>query len=245
MEDLIRANELPFSVNFVNKIKKNNAIVGVCYNLVICVPIIIIFCIIGAMGYVNSSDYNSYYGNKVSEMYSFADLMATWTSVMAFAFILFSIIGAMKNRKTNKVKVQKSKFFYPMAIISVITMSLPIFMTYFGPIADLFMLFRIPQDSSGYISDILVPRIMSVVVLILFLSLMIIPTLIEDYRLKYFYGSIDKGEIAKLRKMAKATRVTLQQILLESIKNQKRNFLNDEEKKVLGIDSINKHPISL
>lgn len=250
VEDLIRANELPFSTKLVGKIKENRAYVGLTYNLVVSLPIVLIFCIIGGLAYVNSSGYAEYYGSRVAELYSFGDLMATWTSVMAFTFILLSIVGAMKNRKTNHIKVEKSKYFYPMAIASVITMSLPIFMTFFGPIADMFMLFWIPQHDTvetidgvsvtviSYVSDILVPRIMSVVVLLLFMGLMIVPTIIEDYKLKKQYGSIEKGEIAKIEKMAKATGLTLKEKLIESIQVQKRNILNEEEKAILGVNSM-------
>lgn len=237
MEDLIKANEVPLSTKLVNKIKENKAYVGIVYNLVLSVPIIFLFSIIGGLGYVDSSGYGEDYGFGVSKLYSFADLMATWTSVVAFAFILFSIVGAMKNRKHGNIKVEKSKFFYPMAIASVITMSLPIFMTFFGPIADLFMLFHIKPEE-GYISDVLVPRIMSVVVLFLFVSLMIAPTLIEDYKLKKQYGSIEKGEIAKIEKMANVTGVSLKEKLIESIQMQKRKVLNNEEKAILGFESM-------
>lgn len=242
MEDLIKANEVPMSVKLVNKIKEKRADVGIVYNLVLAIPIVFIFCVIGGLGYVDSSGYGEVYGTGVSKLYSFGDLMATWTSVVAFAFILFSIVGAMKNRKTNNIKVEKNKVFYPMAVASVITMSLPIFMTFFGPIADLFMLFHINigNDWNAYVSDILVPRIMSVVVLIIFISLMIVPTLIEDYKLKKQYGSVEKGEIAKIEKMANVTGVSLKEKLIESIQMQKRNILNEEEKAILGVESMEK-----
>ncbi len=222
--DLVRTNEVPFSYKIISNNEKKTKIRCILYDLVLTIPIIILFSIIGGLGYVNSSSYSASYGSGVAQLYSFADLMANWTSVIAFAFIVLSIFGGIKNRKTNKVKVSKNKFFYPMAIISIILMSLPIFMTFFGPIADLFMLFRINPATEGFIQDILIPRIMVIVVLVLFISFMIIPILIEDYLLKKKYGSVEKGEIAKIEKIANIENVSLNQKLIEVIKIQKRNI---------------------
>ena len=147
IEDLIRANEVPYSAKLVNKINDKTPYVGIVYNLVIALPIIIIFCIIGGLGYVNVGGYG--YAESVNKLYSFADLMGTWTALLAFAFILFAIIGALKNRRTNLIKVEKSKFFKPTAMLSILLISLPIFFTFFAPIADLFFLFRIPHNVYG------------------------------------------------------------------------------------------------
>ncbi|MDE5545594.1 MAG: APC family permease, partial [Malacoplasma sp.] len=224
--NLIKINEVPFSDKVIGSSDKKTKINCILYDLVLTIPIIILFSIIGGLGYVNSSGYSDSYGTGVAQLYSFADLMANWTSVIAFAFIVFSIFGGIKNRKTNKVKVSKNKFFYPMAIISMIFMSLPIFMTYFGPIADLFMLFKINPNTSGFVEDILIPRIMVIVVLILFISFMVVPILIEDYLLKKKYGSIEKGEIVKIEKIANLENVSLKEKLIEIIKIEKRNTLN-------------------
>lgn len=238
MEDLIKANEVPFSTKLVNKINDKKAYVGISYNLVLAIPTVIIFCLIGGLGYVDTSDYGSSYGTGSAELYSFADLMATWTSVLAFTFILFAIIGAIKNRKTQKVDVEKSKFFLPMAWCSVITMSLPIFFTFFEPIANFFLLFHIPTTYPDWTTTVLVPRLMLVVALLIFLSLMFIPIFVEDYNMKKKYGSIEKGEIQKIQLMATVTGVELKDALLNQIKNEKRKILNDEEKHILGIEKI-------
>ena len=237
-EDLIKENELPFSVNFVTKITTKKAKVGMLYNIAITLPLMIIFCMVGGLGYVNTSGYSSTYGSGLPELYSFADLMANWTSVISFAFILFSIIGAYKNRKINQVKVQEFKFFKPMAICSIITLLPPIFFTFFGPIADFFMLFLIPNNHPDFLSNCLVPRVMSVVVLLLFLFLMYVPTLFEDYHLKKKYGSIEKGEIAKMEKMSLKTNIPLENLLLAKVLSTKKQNLNDEQKKILLVESL-------
>lgn len=237
--DLVKTNEIPFSSKVIKSSVTKTKINCILYDLVLTIPIIILFSIIGGLGYVNSSGYSDSYGTGVAQLYSFADLMANWTSVIAFAFIVISIFGGIKNRKTNKVKVLKNKFFYPMAIISIILMSLPIFMTYFGPIADLFMLFRIDPTTNVFIQDFLIPRIMVIVVLILFICFMILPIIIEDYLLKKKYGTIEKGEIAKLEKIAIIENISLNEKIIEVIKIQKRNYLNDSEKEILKDVDLN------
>lgn len=244
-EDLIKANELPYSVKLVSKLKDNKATVGAIYSLVTFIPIAIVFCSIGGLAYINSSykpeGYG--YGSGVGELYSFADLMGTWTSVIAFTFILIVIIGAIKNRKTNKIKVTKNKLFLPTAIAATILMALPIFMTFVGPIADCFILFKVVNDKvvndpNEFIVDYLVPRIMMVIVLIIILVLMLIPTILETHLLKTKYGSVQKGEIEKIRQMAIALNVSFEEKLIETIKTQKRNELNELEKQILKVNKL-------
>ena len=238
--DLIRTNEVPFSSKIINKVQGSHSWTCIGYDLLLTIPIIILFSIIGGLGYVNASGYDVDYGTGVQQLYSFADLMANWTSVIAFGFIILSIVGAINNRKTGKIKVSKYKFFYPVAVTSAILMSLPVFITFFGPIADLFMLFRIEIGNqwTEYVSDVLIPRVMLIVVLFLFLSFMVIPIYVEDYLLKKKYGSIEKGEIAKIQDIADAVNVSLKQKLIEIIKIQKRNVLNDEEKQIIQVETM-------
>lgn len=290
VEDLIKANELPWSTKFVNKIRTDGkAIVGILYNLAISLPIILIFCIIGGLAYINKydaggvplatvehlqavlgnrviGDYNGhlqgtkaftklwlenaplyakgnpfiaggeiyyYYGVGSGKLYSFCDLMATWTSVAAFTFILFAIFGALRNRKTNEVKVVKSKIFVPMAICAIITMAAPIFFTFFQPIADLFFLFRIP-NLSGANKNELVSRIMIVVVLILYIGLMFIPTWIEDAMLRRKFGSVEAGEEHKIRAIAEAKGVTAEEEVLEDLKANKKVKMTPWQAAILG-----------
>lgn len=270
VEDLVKANELPFSTRMVGKIKEKWAMVGIIYNLAISLPIIIIFCIIGGIAYIDNyngatfcsiqslenggyvtsqqikdvfekagfvSDNNIIYnyGSGVGKLYTFADLMATWTSVAAFTFILCAIVGALRNRKTGLVKVQKSKIFVPMAICAIITMSLPIFFTFFQPIADMFFLFRIPNLGAGQANhDELISRIMTVVVLFIFIGLMFIPTVIEDLYMIKKFGSVEAGERAKAEAIAKAKGLTLKEEIFEELTISKRVTLNKWEQEALG-----------
>ena len=236
MEDLIRANEVPFSAKLVNKINDKTPFVGIIYNLVISLPIVIVFCIIGGLAYVNAGGYG--YAESVNKLYSFADLMGTWTALLAFSFIMFAIVGALKNRKTNFVKVEKSKFFKPTATLSILLLSLPIFFTFFAPIADLFFLFRIPTSVDNYTNDVLVPRIMTVVVLFIFIGLMVGPELIERMYLKHKYGSVDQGLVAKSKAMANAKGISVEEEILVNLGIERRTQLEEFEKIALGRNSL-------
>ena len=240
-EDLIREGELPYSEKAVAYMKgKNIPWVGIIYNLIISLPIIVIFCIIGGVGYIdnyglqslatfeqmksvwgndannyitaiynhdhslveqigNSSDYQIYYsyGTGMGKLYSFCDVMANWTALFAFLFIVLAIYGGLRNRHKEFVKVEKSKVFVPFAILTIVTMALPIFFTIFEPIANLFFLFWIPTSISGF-GEIVTGRIMIVVVLFLYFALMFGPIVIEDMMNKKKYGSVEKAELTKI-----------------------------------------------
>ena len=241
-EDLIKANELPFSTKFINKLNQHRPRVGIAYSLVITLPIIFIFCTIGGLAYVNSGDYDSVvFGANLTRMYSFGDLMGTWASVGAFTFILLPIFGALRNRRTNDVYVEKTKVLIPSGIGCIIIMVPAIFITYFAPIADVLLLFRIPTTNTpnyNYLIDILIPRIMLVIVLILYIAGSFLPTNIEDYFLTKKYGSIQNGEGAKLEAIAKTTNQPLNTVIFNTLEQTKRWKLNDWEKNVLGRDEL-------
>lgn len=174
VEDLIREKELPFSEKYITKLNENRPVVGIVYLLILSVPTIIIFSIIGGVGYFENGYNNSDYGTGVGTLYSFCDLMSSWTSVIVFGFIGFVIFGGLKNRKTKKNEVQKYKYFVPFALSSLIITMVSLFITCFEPIFNLFLLFRTPP-----VKDIIVPRVMSFVVLCIFIGFMFIPECIE------------------------------------------------------------------
>ncbi len=240
MEDLVLADEVPFSAKFAGKINPKTPWVGIMYNLVISLPIVVIFCIIGGLGYVNAGGYPAEYGEGVAQLYSFADLMGTWTALLAFAFITFAIAGAVKNRSTGLVKVQKTSYFMPMAICTIIINAIAIFFTFFEPIANLFFLFRIPTDgwSTKYVQDIFVPRLMIVVVLFLFLALMIAPIYIEEALDKKKYGSLDNARIERAKVMANIKGHSLEQEILANLGIERRTLLKSWEQKALNRNEL-------
>lgn len=235
-EDLIKLGELPFYNHFINKLNPTRPIVGAIYVLVITIPIILIFSIIGGLGYVGNGLYsenillqyvdqnnpsttyatsitissydklpiydssikiidntinfpnknlydewvktlslhaNQY--NSMNKLLSFSDLMANWTAVLAFAFITIAIIGCLMNRKTKRINVTKFKYFIPSSIIAIIVVSIGLVVQIAAPFIDLILLVNfttIPTND-------LVGRIMTVVVLIIFILFMTIPTIFD------------------------------------------------------------------
>lgn len=85
-----------------------------------------------AIGTIGVSVYKSgwdpaTYGEGITgadSLYGFTDVITNFTSMTMFAMIATAILGGLVNRKTNKVKVKKSKIFIPSAIIGVSMMYL-------------------------------------------------------------------------------------------------------------------------
>ncbi|MGL4948432.1 MAG: APC family permease [Mycoplasma sp.] len=149
-EDLIREGELPLSERYLNKLNPNKPMVGIYYSIVVSVPVIILFTLIGSLGYVASPSYQdagvSLYGSGMDKLYTFSDLMATWTAVFAFMFIMLPITGGLRNRKQNFVKVEKSKHFVWTAWVSSIIIGFVLLMIFLDVIVNVFMLSHLMVD---------------------------------------------------------------------------------------------------
>ena len=188
--DLISEGELPFSDKFKNQLNSSTPKIGIMYSLVITLPIIVIFTLIGTFGYIDNGIYSftdntsgeqlSIYGSGMEKLLPFADLTANWTALFAFGFIVASIAGCLKNRKTRKVVVEKQKYFVPMAYISVILISIAISTEILVRVFDLFLLSSVQNGVGANTTDI-VSRIMLVVALAIVIGLSFLPTVIEDY----------------------------------------------------------------
>lgn len=247
VENLVAMNEIPYGAKFVKKLNNNRPKVGIMYNIIVVIPVIFIFCAIGGLGYINMYP-STNYGTGVGSLYSFADLMATWTSVGAFTFIIFSIFGALKNRKTHAVIVKKTKYLKPMAVLCLFLSVLPIFITYFSPIADLFLLYRIPVNSPldpntnapyyDYVTDVLVPRIMTVVTLLLYMLFTFGPTLVEDIIYVKKYGSVQNGQKQKFLEFARASGSSPKEELLNQLRYMKVIVLNEWQQEILKQEKL-------
>lgn len=178
-EDLIKEGELPFSHKFKNKLNSTNPKIGILYSLAITLPIFIIFTLIGIYGYIDTGAYTDTYGAGMEKLLPFADLMANWTALFAFGFITFAIYGCLKNRKTNRVEVDKKKYFVPMAIASIIIIFFNLIISVLVPIFDLFLLVTV-QNGVGANEIDIISRVMLIVALAIFFGLSFGPTLIED-----------------------------------------------------------------
>lgn len=191
IEDLIKEDELPFSSKFKNKLNSHKPKVGIIYSLVMSIPIVAIFTIIGVFGYIPGGYEGIGYGAGMENLFNFADLMANWTALFTFAFIVASIYGCLKNRKNKKVVTEEKKYFKPMAISAIVIMSLALFITIFAPIFDIMAIFYFKNLSNEEI----IGRVMLVVVLVLFIALTFLPTVIEDSINKSRGTYIDEGMV--------------------------------------------------
>lgn len=194
-EDLIKMNELPFSSKFAKYIgTREFPLVGILYSIVISVPIIIIFCIIGGLGYLPNgyADYSEETNQWISgydaggflstaKLLTFADLMSNWTTVGVFGFIAISILGGIINRyrkpeHPRKVKTHENKLFPIFSWIAVIMVFISLSLEVLRPIIDLILLVNVKQNFESE----LVGRIMLFITLIIFLAGTFLPEFITD-----------------------------------------------------------------
>lgn len=197
-EDLIKEGELPFSIKYKDKLNDSKPIVGIMYSFAISAPIVILFTLIGALAYIDDVGYGDGYGKGMGKLYSFADLMGTWTALFTFGFIMASIYGCLKNRKTQKVQTDKKSYFKIAAITSVIVVGIALAITVLFPIFDLFLIGQLNDEfiklAKRDKTDIIVSRIMLVVSLLIFIALSYGTTIIEDKINIKKYGSIENYE---------------------------------------------------
>lgn len=195
-EDLINAFELPLSDKYYTKTNTNKPMVGTIYVLIVTTVLYVIFAIIGGLAYTPSSymdngqslyDGANYY--SMARLLGFSDLMANWTSVFAFAYIVVSITGCMKKRK-NDNEIKKTKFFMPTAIISSILISLGLLFQTAAPFVDVILLFK-PENYQDV--DTIISRVMLIVVLLIFIALMIIPSYFDKD--SKFFNKLNKKTI--------------------------------------------------
>ena len=211
VEDLLAEGELPFWRKTKGKLNANFPIVGVIYSLVITIPVVIIFTLIGALAYLPNPKYLpriedgkmvwGYGSIGMAKLLNFADLMANWTAVFTFGFIAAAILGGIINRKKNFVEVKdKKSYFLPMAWISVVTVFLSMAITILVPVVDLFLLAGV--DKSALVKELVISRVMLVVTLFIYAGLSFLPTVFEDIYTKNKYGSVTAYEQYKKEQLA-------------------------------------------
>lgn len=202
IQELIKSNELPFSAKWVEKINHYKApVVGICYSLVVTIPVMIIFCMIGGLSYlpIGYAQYDQTLGAYISNydasgyisaarLYAFADLMSTWATTGVFAFIATSILGGLLNRyrikkniNTDKhIEIQKNRYFIPFGIIAVTIVYFSLSLEVLNTIVNLGMIGMVKENYN----DELLSRIMLFIVLILFVSITFITSIVEINLLK-------------------------------------------------------------
>lgn len=224
VEDLLAQGELPFWKRVYKKLNPNKPVVGIVYSLVITIPVVIIFTLIGALGYLPGADYTIYSNDakqSMARLYYFADLMSNWTALFTFGFITMSIFGAIRNKKTGKIKInQEVKGFKFYAWTAVLMVSAALLVTIAVPFIELFLLIgwsnqavadtlkpaANPEANEVYLkqaqelfTNAIISRVLTVVTLLIYGALSFLPMPIENYVIKRKYGSLQRYELEKAR----------------------------------------------
>ena len=222
-QDLIKMGELPFSDKLQHKLvtQKRNW-VGLIYAGIITLVFFIAFTLIGALAYSDVIGYGSTTmtmmsgtatahtgydiissSGRTNTLYSFVDLMANWTSIIAFLCVVFATVGAMKNRKTNKVKVRKVRGFWFCSIASTIVISVAIIFIVVAAFYDLGIIatkwhadIGVKEYTQEQWNTDMLGAIMTVVVLFAFIAMCVIPSSIESRKEKKFNKPIGKIRLA-------------------------------------------------
>lgn len=184
IEDLIKEGELVVPRRSLKLLKKNQPILGTIYTLALSVPIIIIFCAIGGLGYfpgaysdAGQSLYDGTGFSSQAKLLNFADLMATWSSLFAFGFIAFAILGGLMNRKTNRVKTERNKYFVWTGWVSFIIVGLSLVFSIAHPFINIGLLINAKVDVSN---DEFIGNILLCVLLFLFALVSFGPVALEE-----------------------------------------------------------------
>lgn len=175
IEELIRDDELfNWTKKYKNRLNPDKPMVGIAISFITFTPILVIFTLIGALGYIPSN-----YDNvnlAVRKLYNFADLSSSWTAIIVFAFIALAIVGALKNRFTNKIHIpNKTKTFIPCSIIALLIISIALFTEFFAPFYNLFAMFHQLAIGNEVEEVHIISTVMLVVVLFIYVSLTFIP----------------------------------------------------------------------
>ncbi len=181
-EALIQDDEFfEFFSRYKHKVNLKKPVLGIKISLIFCVPVVIVFTLIGAYGYMNIGEYDTV-NEAVAKLYSFADLTSSWTAVLAFAFIAVAIFGCLLNRKTQKVSTKKNKFFIPSAIVALILTTISLVFETIRPFYELIYITTHQQalEIKGYnYHDLLVYTILTIVVLLIYLLGMTLPIIFD------------------------------------------------------------------
>ncbi|AWX42945.1 Uncharacterised protein [Metamycoplasma cloacale] len=185
VEDLVKEGELQISGKAYKYMLHSKApIVGMVFSLVLSVPLVLIFTILGAYLYKDYTGYGAGYGYKIGELLSFADLLANWTAVLAYVFIAFAIIGCIKNRKQNFIPVVKNKHTLWAGYTSVsIVLAVMLFLIA-DPVVSVLMSGVSLMNGNDAAKETLISQGLLVIVFLVFLAIMFAPIPLEKWLAK-------------------------------------------------------------
>lgn len=163
-----------FRNKYKNGDKKQLEFSGWFYLFAASTVLFIVLGLVGVYAY-NLNDYADDYG-KVGTLYTLADALVNFTSLLMFIIITVSVLGALRNRKTNKVEVKRSRVFKPAAWIAIVVFfSAGAFM-----IGAAFLdMFNVTGDLSH---DEIVSSVIKFVIFIAILAISIVPAIISTKR---------------------------------------------------------------
>ncbi len=188
VEDLVKEGELVVPSRSLLLLGRRQPVLGTWYCLLISLPFILAFCMIGGLGYFPGGYAGAYDApgfSSMAKMINFADLIATWTSLFAFAFISFSIFGGLMNRKTNRVTVQKTKTFVLTGWISFVLVGFSLLLSVLQPFVNIGLVAREigmapDQATLDSLNEELLGNILLCVVLFLFAGICFGPVYFEE-----------------------------------------------------------------
>lgn len=181
LEELMKTGELYCPKKWKNKLNDNTPVLGGILSALLAIVPVVSLTIIGSLAYIPGSDYLGLYekeGSKsMASLYAFVDLISTWLSVIAFLFLATAIIGGLKNRRSNKIHINKTKFFVPAGIIAVVIVFISMAMSIMQPFVDLgFAIYYQNYES-------ITGNLMLIIVLTTFLIIMIVPSVYQKIKL--------------------------------------------------------------
>ncbi len=186
-EELIDKNEVIFSNKIRDKMTSNSHFVGCSYSYCIFFVMFLLCTLVGSLAYIDTNQYADLLAGldlHVCSLYSFVDLMANWTSALVFGCIVISIIGALRNRKTKKNKTANDKNFVWAAYVTIVIVCFSLLMILIETFVNLalvcsYYLKGMYEGDTGIQN--LVSAIMTIVILILFLTIMFVPCSHKKY----------------------------------------------------------------
>jgi hypothetical protein len=123
-EDLILDKQILFWHKFYSKANLKKPVRGAMYAFVLTSGIYFLSVVVGLF-FANTSNYGVLFTEwGVTGLYSFVDIISNWGVFFAFAVITIAILGGLINRKTNQIKVTKSRLFVPGAWISIVMVAI-------------------------------------------------------------------------------------------------------------------------
>lgn len=171
-----------FSKNYNPKLQRQRYLAAWWWIVLTTTAFFLILGPIGGYAY-NLSSYGDEYAG--AHIYSFADVMTNFTSLIIFVIIASAVLGALINRKTQKVKVNKSKMFLPFGILTVV-------INFAGGI---YMIIESIVNMTGYNGADAQANIINFIIFMGILAISIVPAIFQTYKIKLFRRKKNKNLI--------------------------------------------------